>query len=222
MTYIFVALAPVFIIAFYIYFRDKYDHEPIKLLIKALVVGGITVVPIIFVEQWMRARMGNIDGLSEAAYTAFLVAALVEETFKYLGLYLLIWRDKEFDEKFDGIVYAVFISLGFAAVENIMYVVQGGVSVGLMRAFTAVPAHALFGVAMGYYFGRARFNPEKRTLFLVLALFVPIILHGLYDFALMAQRSWLLVAFVGLMIFMYIFAFKRMKELISISRYKND
>lgn len=222
MSYIFIALAPVFIILFYIYFRDKYDKEPIKLLLKALLVGAVIVIPVIFFEQLMTSLMGDLQGIPKAAYTAFLVAALIEELFKFLGLYLLVWRNKAFDERFDGIVYAVFISLGFAAVENIMYVYEGGMSVGYMRAFTAVPAHAIFGVAMGYYFGRARFNPEKRGLFLSLSLLVPILIHGLYDFILMTGIAWLLIFFVALMVFMYIYAFKRMKDLISISRFKND
>jgi len=220
MSYLLIALAPVFIIAFYVYFRDKYDREPIGLLLKSLLVGGIIVIPILFFEQWIAARKAHLEGLNAAFYTAFMVAALVEESFKFIGLFYLIWRKKEFDEKFDGIVYAVFVSLGFAAVENVMYVYQGGVTVGLMRAITAVPAHALFGVAMGYYFGMAKFRPKKRSLFLLKAFIVPVVLHGIYDFILMSGIHWLLVFFVILMVGMYIFAFRRMKELNTTSRFK--
>lgn len=215
-----VALAPVAIIAFYIYFRDKYEKEPIKMLFKSLLVGALIVIPVLFFEHQMAIRKAHLEGINLAAYTAFLVAGFVEEAFKFLGLFYLIWRTKEFNEKFDGIVYAVFISLGFAAVENIMYVYQGGLSVGLLRAFTAVPAHALFGVSMGYYFGMAKFFPEKRKKFLLAAFFVPFAFHGLYDFALMAGIAWLLVFFVLLLIMMYVFAFKRMKELNNSSVFK--
>src|SRR5690606_34909890 len=88
---------------------------------------------------------------------------------------------KEFDEPFDGIVYAVMVSLGFAATENIAYVVQGGYEVALLRAFTAVPAHATFGIMMGYYMGKAKFSLRRQQLNL-LGLFLATLFHGAYDF----------------------------------------
>lgn len=209
------ALAPVVIILVYIYFRDKYEREPLGLLLFSLLAGALIVLPVIFFEQ----IISNLNpfardpgaGITNAAYDAFLVAALVEEAFKYLALYLLLWRNKNFNEKFDGIVYAVFISLGFAAVENIMYVSRGGMEVAMIRAITAVPAHALFGVRMGYFMGIARMYKELRKPYLFMAFFYPFLLHGVYDFILMAGVEWLLVVFIPYLFFLYFVGFRKMK-----------
>ena len=110
------------------------------------------------IEGLIAEPSGAGEGLASAGYTAFVVAGFTEELMKYLAFYFFFWQERNFNEKFDGIIYAVYISLGFAAVENILYVFSGGMGVGFVRAFTAVPAHALFGISMGYYFGLARFD----------------------------------------------------------------
>ncbi len=215
-----IALAPVFIILVYIYIRDKYEKEPIGLLVKTLIVGGLTVIPIMFVESFLQSRGAYLAGYSAVTYRAFVVAAFTEEIFKFIALYLLIWKNKEFNEKFDGIVYAVFISLGFAAVENVMYVFQYGHATGITRALTAVPGHALFGVAMGYYFGLAKLSPKNKPMNFLLALIVPIALHGLYDFILMTEHPYLVVAFVPFLYYLWKSGFKKMKELSDNSRFR--
>ena len=146
----------------------------------------------------------------------------MEEAFKYLALILLLWRNKNFNEKFDGIVYAVFISLGFAAVENIMYVSRGGMEVAMIRAVTAVPAHALFGIRMGYFLGIARMYPELRKQYLFLAFFYPFLLHGFYDFILMAQVEWLLLLFIPYLLFLYFVGFRKMAVTSRTSIFRND
>ncbi len=211
MIVLLISLAPVLIILFYVYFRDKYEKEPISLLFKAILAGAIIVIPVIIVERIIGAFQPQLSQLLEAGYTAFLVAAFTEESFKYLALFLLIWKSPHFNEKFDGIVYAVFISLGFAAVENVMYVVQGGMSTGLIRSFTAVPAHALFGVMMGYYFGIAHMYPELKKPYLWRAILVPFMLHGIYDFLLMSNLPILLLAFIPYMLYLYFAGFRKMK-----------
>lgn len=221
MVIILLALAPVFIILFYIYFRDKYEKEPFKLLALSLVAGIIIVLPVIFIERLIMALQPEMGQLMDAGYNAFLVAALVEEAFKFLALYLLIWKSKEFNEKFDGIVYAVFISLGFAAVENVLYVTGGGIEVGLIRAITAVPAHALFGVTMGYYFGIARMYIELRKKYIWLAFLVPFVLHGIYDFLLMSNLPILLLAFIPFMLYLYFAGFRKIKVTSNSSIYKD-
>lgn len=222
MNLIILALAPVLIIAGYIYFRDKYEKEPIRLLIFALIAGGLTVIPILFVEQFLDQFTHFFPKILSAAWNAFVVAAFSEEIFKYIALFLLIWKSPEFNEKFDGIVYAVFISLGFAAVENILYVTEGGISTGLIRAITAVPAHAIFGVTMGFYFGMAKFYEKQQKTLKLKALVYPILLHGIYDFIIMTGIKWLTGVFFLFVIFLYIFAFKRLKFLSDQSIYKTD
>jgi RsiW-degrading membrane proteinase PrsW (M82 family) len=213
MAILLASLAPVFIILFYIYFRDKYDREPIGLLIKSVLAGMLVVIPIIFLERLLMGIMPSFGKVAAAAYHAFLVAGTSEEVFKFLALYLLIWRNPNFNEKFDGIVYAVFVSLGFAAVENVMYVMDGGVQIAIVRALTAVPAHALFGITMGYYFGIAHMYSEIRSAYLLRAIFIPILLHGIYDFILMVEVDWLLTLFIPYVIYLYVMGMKKMKVL---------
>jgi len=127
---------------------------------------------------------------------------------------------KEFDEKYDGIVYAVFVSLGFALVENIMYVFQYGHEVAYSRAITAVPVHAILGITMGYYFSLAKFFKKRRTVNFLTALLMPILLHGIYDFILMSQHQMYLLIFIPFLYYLWRSGFKKMKELSDNSRYK--
>ncbi len=222
MNLLIVALAPVVIIATYIYYRDKYEKEPIRLLLFALIVGGLTVIPILFLEQFLSSFTTLFYGLMATAWKAFVVAAFSEELFKYIALYLLIWKSPEFNEKFDGIVYATYVSLGFAAVENVLYVMEGGLTTGVMRAITAVPAHAIFGITMGFYFGLAKFYEKQRANFKLKALAFPILLHGIYDFILFTGYEWLTIVFVGFVIYLYVSGLKRIKELSNQSIYNTD
>jgi len=217
MSLLIISLAPILIILFYIYFRDRYEKEPIGVLIKNFIAGAIIVIPILFVETglgnlWEHNIAHKFPPIASAGYNAFVVAAFSEELFKFLAFVIIIWRSKHFNEKFDGIVYAVFISLGFATVENILYVFENGIGTGLLRAFTAVPAHAIFGITMGYYMGLAKMhdNNNKRNLFL--AFFMPFLLHGIYDFFLMSEKPILLLLFIPFMIVMFIIGFKNMKK----------
>lgn len=216
------SLAPVFVIAFYIYFRDKYEKEPWQLLLKAMFLGVVIAAPVVFVEQFVDNIGSGLNGTLKGFWTAFAVAALCEEGFKFAALYLLIWRNKEFNEKFDGIVYATFISLGFAGIENVLYVLDSGVSTGLVRAITAVPAHAIFGISMGFFFGMAKFYPKKQKRYMYLSFALPFVLHGIYDFILMAGVSWLLLLFVPYIVYMYIAGLKRIKILNQNSIYNTD
>jgi RsiW-degrading membrane proteinase PrsW (M82 family) len=219
---LFISLAPVFIIAWYIYNRDRYEKEPFSILLKALFIGVLCVLPVLLIE-WLLTRLyKGAEGINEAAYSAFIVAGLTEEGIKYLAFILFFWNIRNFNEKFDGIVYAVYIALGFAAIENILYVYQGGFSVGIVRALTAVPAHALFGIMMGYNFGLARFNPKFRTMNLIAALALPLISHGAYDFLLMGNSPVLLTAFIPLFILYWIIGFRRMSKLSDASVFKTD
>ena len=207
---LFISLAPILIIAFYIYNRDKYEKEPLSILLRALLAGVLIVLPVVLIEKLLIMPAEGMEGLPAAAYTAFIVAALTEEGLKFLAFSLFFWNNRNFNEKFDGIVYAVYISLGFAGIENVLYVFTGGYGVGLVRALTAVPAHALFGVVMGYYFSMARFIPGRRTIYLILAFSLPFVFHGLYDFLLMGNSPVLLTIFIPFFIYFWITGFKKM------------
>jgi RsiW-degrading membrane proteinase PrsW (M82 family) len=222
MAVLLASLAPVFIILFYVYFRDKYEKEPLRMLGKALLGGVLIIPPVIFVEQWLSALSPFSGRVGAAAWHAFAVAASTEEVFKYLALYLIIWKSPSFNEKFDGIVYAVFVSLGFAAVENIMYVMEGGLQTAAVRALTAVPAHAIFGVTMGYSLGIAHMYKELRKKYLRRALVIPILLHGIYDFILMVEVGWLLLLFIPFIVWLYIMGMKKMRILSEASVFKPE
>ena len=213
MNLLILAVAPVFLLVFYLYYRDKYEKEPIGMLIKALIAGVIIVLPILFVEIYISNYVEKYSGYTHVFLEAFAVAGFTEEIFKWLAVYLIFFRSRHFNERFDGIVYAGIVSLGFALVENIMYVLGNqSESVAYMRAFTAVPAHMLFGVVMGYRFGLAKFLPANRGWHLFMAFFMPFILHGTYDFLLMLEKTWALVLFFPFVIFLWYFGLVRMKR----------
>jgi protease PrsW len=213
MRLLIVSLAPVFIIAVYIYLRDKYEKEPIGLLLKTILLGSFIVLPILIVEKFLDKIQPELPGHFPALYQAFFVAGFTEEFFKFLVIFLLIWKNKNFSEKFDGIVYAVFVSLGFAGIENILYVIQHGENVAYIRAITAVPAHAIFGITMGFYFGLAKFYRKNRLTFLFKAFLFPVILHGIYDFILMSRDYRLMWLFIPFMVFLYFDGFRKINKL---------
>lgn len=222
MNLLILSLAPVVAIALYIYFRDKYEKEPIRMLFFALLVGALSVIPILFLENFLDSFTLLFPDYIATVYKAFVVVGFSEELFKFIALYLLIWKSKEFNEKFDGIVYGTYVSLGFAAVENILYVSNGGLQTGISRAITAVPAHAIFGITMGFYLGLARFYKLNEKTLKLKALLIPILLHGIYDFILFTGLAWLIVVFVAFVIFLYISGLKRIKQLSEQSIYKTD
>ena len=179
MTLLIIALAPVALILTYIYFRDKYQKEPLGQLARGFAAGVLIVIPCLIMEHLLSAWFSPAGIYSSAAWNAFVVAAFTEELWKYIALVFLFWSNRYFDERFDGIVYAVFVSLGFAAIENILYVYNHGHLTGLFRAFSAVPAHALFGIVMGLYLGLAKFHPGKKGYYLWAAFVFPWLFHGI-------------------------------------------
>lgn len=187
MSLILISVLPVIVIMIYLYYRDKYEKEPLSSLLKAFVAGLLSALLTILVlmpfESLVHMRSG--DPVTDALAGAFLWAAIPEELLKFVCLYVFIWRDRHFNEYFDGIIYAAFVSLGFALFENILYVFQMGMQVGISRAIITVPAHALFGVIMGFYFSLAKFNPSKAAYYLFVSAFLAILAHGIFDFLLM-------------------------------------
>ena len=181
------ALAPAFVIMIFIYIKDKYEKEPIKLLLKNFGLGATaSIIITLILGLILKIIFPTADPLSisQQFLKAFIIVALVEEFSKYLIVRYYAQRNKEFDEPFDGIVYAVMVSMGFAALENVMYVFQFGMSNGIVRAFTAVPAHATFGIIMGYYMGKAKFAATKKDEIKLnlTGLFAATAFHGTYDF----------------------------------------
>lgn len=184
------AILPVIILAWYIYKKDKYEKEPFSMLLLAFFLGILAIPLDIFVVTVINAIIPG----KTVFYSAFFEAGIPEEFCKWVLFMLVIWRNKNFNEPFDGIVYACFIGLGFAGVENIMYVfgnetVGGALSTGVVRALLSVPGHFLFAVIMGYFLGMAKFRPEKRGKYLILSYLCPMLAHGLFDYLLMLSSA---------------------------------
>ncbi|WP_303315556.1 YhfC family glutamic-type intramembrane protease [Flavivirga abyssicola] len=184
MNLLLLAIAPIFIVILYIYFKDKYEKEPKRLLFYNFLLGAIVsvfITTILYYVFDIVLLLPNETSIFQQFIKAFIVVALTEEFSKYVIVRYFAQRNKEFNEPFDGIAYAVMVSMGFAATENILYVLEGGYQTALLRAFTAVPAHAIFGVLMGFYMGKAKFSKNRIGLNLI-GLLSAIIFHGTYDF----------------------------------------
>lgn len=176
------AVAPGICIGLFIYLKDKHEREPIGLLIKSFFYGMASVVVTLLISVPLSGFIPiDEQDLTQQAVHAFLIVALVEEFSKYLFVRGVLFRNPNFNEPFDGIVYSVMVSMGFATLENVMYVVDGGWSVAVLRMFTAVPAHATFAVLMGYYLGLSKFVHHKSH-YGWYGLGIATLFHGAYDY----------------------------------------
>jgi len=184
MNLILFAIAPVFIIIFYIYIKDKYEKEPKRFLLYIFLFGAIVSILVTtilyFIFDYVLPLQDKYS-IFQQFIKAFFVVGLTEEFSKYIIVRYYAQPKPAYNEPFDGIVYAVMVSMGFAATENIFYVLDGGYQTAIVRAFTAVPAHATFGILMGYFMGKAKFSKNKIGLNLV-GLLLAILFHGAYDF----------------------------------------
>jgi protease PrsW len=176
------ALAPGVAIALYIYLKDKHEREPLGLLLMSFFYGVLSIFVTLLVSWPLEILTINKQDAAELFADAFFKVALVEEFSKFIFIRFILFRNKNFNEPFDGIVYAVMVGMGFATLENIVYVYQYGMATGILRMFTAVPAHACFAVLMGYFIGLAKFNKQKNLYFTLLALIAATVFHGLYDY----------------------------------------
>jgi RsiW-degrading membrane proteinase PrsW (M82 family) len=200
------ALLPAVLLWLYIWRRDP-KKEPFKQLLKAVLFGAAICVPVAFVEYAISSLVFGEGGplsLIGTTFNAFFVAALPEEAFKLLALWLVLRRNPYFDEHFDGIVYAVCVGLGFAAVENVAYVVgqDAWASIAVSRALLAVPGHYAFAVLMGYYYALYHFvDHSTRTATKI--LLVPVMAHGIYDSLAMSAEVNPLIGGIAFLILIY-------------------
>ena len=181
------AVLPALILIYYTYSQDKLQREPGKNLVKAFFYGWGSVFAS-FAISLPSMRMGlfpeSITTLSDAFRTAFFGAAIPEETAKLFLLWLFLRKCRDFDERMDGIVYAVCVGMGFAAFENIEYLFASGtdwVTTGIGRSLTAIPGHFAFAVIMGYYYSLNHFDKYRAPLAGLKMWLYPVLAHGLYD-----------------------------------------
>ena len=199
---IILAIIPGFLICFFILRQDKYEKEPYLNLGISFVLGMLVTGVAYGIEKWGDDQMQlytaeqNIDTYEHFGIlmlSAFVITALTEEVLKFLALIVFAYQRDDFNEPMDGIVYSVMIAMGFATVENILYT-QYGWRTTLVRAFTAIPAHAVFGIIIGYYAGLAKFKPNQQVKYLLTGLAIAVFVHGLYDFFIIQEyQEWMMI-----------------------------
>ncbi len=215
------AVLPAAILLFVIYKADNIEKEPISLMAKVFVCGALTCVSAYILETIGSLILSFFFREANGLYTflmMFCVVAASEEAGKFVALKLTTWKNPEFNFSFDGIVYSVCATLGFATLENIMYVYQYGLSTAITRCITAVPGHCIFGIFMGIYYGMAkacelRGNEAGKKLNLRKAFLIPVLLHGAYDFFCSLDYDGMLLLFIALEIGMTVHAIKMVKKM---------
>ncbi|OLN23258.1 protease PrsW [Domibacillus antri] len=201
-------IAPGLALLVFFYLRDRYESEPVIMVARAFLYGAVITFPVMFLQYVIQEE----QLLSGGFLQAFFSTAMPEEFMKWFILYYLIYSHTHFDEPYDGIVYATSVSLGFATAENVLYLAAHGIEHAFMRALLPVSSHALFGVIMGYYFGRAKFGkPHLQKKMLSLAFFISFLLHGLFDYILFIEHSWVYYI-IPFMLFLWWFALRKAKK----------
>ena len=257
---IILALIPAVALCIYVYKKDRVEKEPIGLLLCLLILGAGTCIPGAEIESFLADKMHEIFrhiGTNEggviylgsfwyrvyALIDNFINVALVEEGLKFLVLLFVTKGNKNFNSMFDGMIYAIFVSIGFAAYENVGYALDYGFDTALGRAFTAVPGHMFFAVIMGYYYSywhlftkvasverdlqerdliSMDYKPKKTGTLLARALIMPVLAHGFYDYCLFIDSTVALLAFNVFLMLMYFHCFAKIRKFSAKDNYTNN
>lgn len=218
-----ISIIPSIILGIIIYKNDKIEKEPAKLLRKLFLSGILTTVYVIIISYileliipFFAIEVTELSSMDRFIYY-FLGVALIEEGAKWYMFKKIAWNNKHFDYLYDSIVYAVFISLGFATVENFLYVIEGGLAIGIGRALCSVPGHTFFGVYMGYYFGlakQAEINNDMKLKVdnILKSILVPTILHTFFNYLLSSSNILISLVYYAFLITLYIKSFKKIKK----------
>ncbi|GIO22603.1 glutamic-type intramembrane protease PrsW [Oceanobacillus sp. J11TS1] len=199
-------IAPAVAFMTFIYLRDRIT-EPLWLIARMFVTGALIVLPIMFIQYGIHTEMNHVPIIMEA----FLFSAFLEEFFKWFMFMFLIYQHEEFDNHYDGIVYASAISLGFASLENVFYLLSNGIEFAWMRALYPVSSHALFGIIMGYYLGKAKMYAKYKRRYSTMAFVLPVLLHGIYNYILLGLNQFIITLSIFLAC-VWIFAIYRLKH----------
>lgn len=215
-VYFLIAVVPAILLLIYVYRQDSIEKEPLGLLLSLLFLGCVAAGISMVLEMIGDAVLGVLipDNTSNfyTILSAFLVIAVVEEGSKYFLMSLRTWNHPAFNFRFDGIVYSVFVSLGFAALENILYVFGYGIGVGFSRAFLSIPGHMGFAVLNGIFYGRARMYENRGQnglciLNLLVGYTLAVLLHGFYDATAMTGTPLAILLFVLAVVIIYLTIF---------------
>lgn len=206
---ILISIIPVIILLKFTFDKDKIEKEPLSLLFRLFMMGSLSAVIVLFLSK----SLTSLISIDNNFYTSFVEISLIEEICKWISIYVITWKHKDFDYKFDAIVYSIFVSLGFALVENIGYSIHYGITTALLRAVISVPGHCFFAIYMGYYLGLAKMYYSKNqrkngSNYAIYSILVPTALHGIYNFCLGGENDALYVLFLIFVIMLYILSFK--------------
>ncbi len=252
------ALLPAIILCIYVFKKDRVEKEPVGLLLLLLGLGVLSCFPAAKIEGLLFGIIDTVfepftfeeGGLLYMNSTPFrfyhicenfIGVALVEEGLKWLILFFVTRNNKNFNYLFDGIIYAIFVSLGFAAYENILYVTEYGFGNALMRGILSVPGHMFFAVFMGYYYSTWNIHniakkleadfaekgiisvryPVSSAKYLIYSLLIPVLAHGFYDYALSVDSWFMLIVFYLFVIGMYIYCFGKIKKVSNYDEHEN-
>ena len=203
------AIAPAVVLVYYIYKKDKLKQEPPKELLKAFGLGVLSVFVSLGISlplKYLGFYTNEPHAFWEGVCAAFCGAAIPEEIAKFLMFWLVVRKNRWFDEKMDGVVYASCVALGFAALENILYLASNfdaWVSVGIARALLSVPGHFFFGILMGYYYSLVRFSVSPSMKNKCMVLLAPILAHGIYNSLLFTMDIVPSLSLVLMVVFLY-------------------
>lgn len=194
------AISPAVAIMTFIYLSKRIELEPLPLIIRMFVIGVIMVFPIMFIQYAFETE----QVITNQLFVSFFLAGLLEEFFKWFFLLFVAYRHSHFDHHYDGIIYGGAVSLGFATIENVLFLFNKGIEIAMLRAVFPVSSHALFGIIMGYYMGKAKFTTVHIRKSLACALIIPVVLHTIYDYIITIQTDtwayWITPFMVGLWI----------------------
>jgi len=218
-VYILAGVLPALFLMRYIYLKDKIEKEPLPMLMKLCLSGIYAAFLALLLEMLGGELLANMQ-FSSRTYFVIADAVMIgisEELSKFFFLYRRTWRSPHFNYRYDGVVYAVFVSLGFAAFENVMYLLQYGLSIAVSRGLLAVPAHMAFGVFMGSFYGSAKIydvygKEGKAFLYNFFGVFVAAALHAFYDACAMLDNDTAMMLFIGFVIVMYIVVIHKVRH----------
>lgn len=209
-------ILPPLALIIYIWTLDRIEREPIGLILKTMVFGALSTFLAILLEtagEYVLAFL-EIDGMLYLVISNFIVIALSEEFSKRFAMKLAVWNNPNFNFRFDAVIYSIASALGFAAFENILYMVSYGTEIALSRL---IPTHTICGLFMGYYLGIAKTaeldgDRSSRSLYMKLSLIVPVLIHGFYDFCLSTEDDFLALFVLGFIFILAIVGFFKLKK----------
>ncbi|WP_209122563.1 glutamic-type intramembrane protease PrsW [Alkalihalobacillus sp. BA299] len=191
----------------YFYLKNDVSKQALLMIIKSFIIGGLLVFPIMVIQYALEVE----EVFQSEFMLAFFGYAFTEEFFKWFLLFFFAYKHATFNKTYDGIIYGVSLSLGFASVENFFYLIANGLQTAWLRALFPVSSHALFGVIMGFYLGKAKFSTKYRHRFIILSLVLPIFLHGSYDLILLTMDKYIHITILLFMIGLWTFSIHKVK-----------